>query len=87
MQGGARWQVWHSNWRMLKGWKVPMSATFTDLDRDAPPPRTITADAKVINDRDLISFDIKDDLGLFLKVFGDAEEMTIGFPQSSAQWT
>jgi len=85
-QGGARWQVWHSSWRMTKGWTVPMSVTFTDLNRDAPPPQTITADAKAINDGRLISFDIKGELRLFLKMFGDAEEMKISFPQSHT-WT
>lgn len=59
------------------------------MNRDAPPPQTITADAKIINEPSLISFDInKDDLVPFLKVLGDAEEMTISFPQGNEpQWT
>jgi hypothetical protein len=31
-QRGARWQVWKSNWRMPKGWTVPMSVTFHRLE-------------------------------------------------------
>jgi hypothetical protein len=85
---GARWQVWRSDWRMPYGSTVPMSVTFIDLDPNAPPPQTITAAAKAINDPGLISFDInKDDLVPFLKVFGDAEKITISFPQSDTQWT
>jgi hypothetical protein len=85
---GARWQVWRSDWRMPYGSMVPMSVTFIDLAPDAPPPQTITASAKASNDHRLISFDInKDDLVPFLKVFGDAEKMTISFPQSDTQWT
>ena len=87
---GARWQVWRSDWRMPYGSTLPMSVTFIDLDPNAPPPQTITgvAQAKAINDPGLISFDINsDDLGPFLKVFGDAEKMTIGFPQTDTQWT
>ena len=88
-QVGARWQVWKSNWRMPQGSTVPMSVTFIDFNRDAPPPRTITAAAKTINERSLTSFDINnDDLVLFLKAFGDAEKMTISFPQDNEpQWT
>jgi hypothetical protein len=88
-QVGARWQLRKSNWRMPQGSTVPMSITFIDVNRDAPPPQTITADAKTINERSLTSFDINnDDLVSFLKAFGDAEKMTISFPQSNEpQWT
>ncbi|MBR0742094.1 hypothetical protein JQ581_34675 [Bradyrhizobium liaoningense] len=85
---GARWQIWRSDWRMSYGSTVPMSITFIDLAPDAPPPQTITADAKAITAAGLLSFDInKDDLIPFLKVVGNAEKMTIGFPQSDTQWT
>ena len=88
-QGGARWQVWKSKWRISQGSTVPMSVTFIDFNRQAPQPQTITADAKTINERSLISFDInKDDLVPFLKMFGDAVNMTIGFLQGNEpQWT
>jgi hypothetical protein len=79
---GARWQVWRSDCRMPYGSTVPMSVTFIDLDPNAPPPQTITAAAKAINDPGLISFDInKDDLVSY------AEKITISFPQSDTQWT
>jgi len=67
---------------------VPMSVTFIDFDRDAPP-QTITANAKTVSERSLISFDIRaEDLVPILGLFGDAEKMTINFPQGNEpQWT
>ena len=88
VRGGAFLQVWKSNWTLPKGSTVSMSVTFIDFDRDAPP-QTITANAKTVSERSLISFDIRaEDLVPILGLFGDAEKMTINFPQGNEpQWT
>ena len=78
-------QAWKQNWRLPEGSEVPFKLDFVD-NANADNNRTITAEAALGTPSDAgrgssVFMTIEDgDMGELLRVFGEADKMTLRFP-------